>query len=95
MNDAYEIAKQPGGKHHGLLAKIGDMGPRQRAKSVRSYREQIAEHLDKIENPAKYVSSWGALRDSHRRALLHGWRKEVADHIEQIAIFEGYENEHS
>lgn len=52
MPTPYEIAKV-GGKHAGLLRQIPTMGPRQRRKSVESYREVIDLHLDRIASPEK------------------------------------------
>lgn len=83
MPSPYEIAKA-GGKHHGFLRQVAEMGPRQRRKSVMSYLEQIGLHMDKVLNPEKHVPDWLALRESHREGLLRGWRKEVADHREKI-----------
>ena len=93
MSDAYEEAKQPGGKHHGFLCLLSEMGPRQRRKAAESYQAQAQLHLDKIASPAKYVEDWDDLRDSHKAALSRNWRKEVEDRLEQIAILKGYEDE--
>ena len=93
MPTPYEIAKA-GGKHAGLLRQIPTMGPRQRRKSVESYREVIDEHLDKVASPEKHVPAWSTLLQSHRDSLIRGWQKEIADHQEQIAILKGYEDEH-
>lgn len=93
MPTAYEIAKQPDGRHHGLLRQLDAMGERQRRKSAQSYQEQIALHLDKIAFPGKYVSRWPQLRESHRVSLLREWRKEVTDREEQLEVLKEYEDE--
>jgi hypothetical protein len=88
---AFDVAKA-GGKHRGFLAQLPSYGPRQRSKALRSFQEQIALHLDKIAYPVKYVSSWGALSDSHKAGILREWSREVTDHREQVEILKGYED---
>lgn len=94
VSSAYEIAKSPGGKHHGFLRLLDGWGARQRQKAMDSMREEVTLHLDKIARPGDYVPIWGKLRESHRQSLLRGWRQEVAAHREQIAILEGYADDH-
>lgn len=91
---AYEEAKASGGRHHGFLVQVRAMGPNQRRKSLDSKRELVDLHLDKLANPKNYVPDWDSLRESHRASLMRRWSQEVSDQREQIAILEGYEDEH-
>jgi hypothetical protein len=93
VTDAYEEAKKQGGRHHGFLRQLPEMGPRQRRKAAESYQQQVELHLDKIASPEKYVEDWDRLRHSHKATLIRNWRKEVEDRLEQIAILKGYEYE--
>ena len=93
VSTTYDEAKKPGGKHHGLLRLLSELGPRQRRKAAESYEDQVELHLDKIAAPQKYVEDWDDLSDSHKAALIRNWRREVEDRREQMAILKGYEDE--
>ena len=84
---AYEIARN-GGRHKGLYRTWQDKPSGEIERSIRSLREQIDVHLDKIANPDKYITE--VLSTQQREGLVQRyWPKEIANFRQQIEIFEG------
>lgn len=91
--DAYEIAKA-GGRQFGLIKQLPNYGPNQMRKALASQEARVREHLEKIANPERYCEGWAERSKQYREGLLRKWRGEAADANEQIAVIEGYRNEH-
>jgi SPP1 gp7 family putative phage head morphogenesis protein len=50
---------------------------RQIMKSISSWKANIAEHEDKIKNPAKYDRDWDSKTEVQKAGLIRHWKKEV------------------
>lgn len=84
---AYEIAKA-GGRHKGLYQAWKNKPISEIEKSIRSLREQIGLHLDKIANPNKYITE--NILPLQRDGLINRyWPKEVANFRQQINVLDG------
>lgn len=53
-------------------------------KSLTSFKERIAEHQKKIENPEKYVPDWNNKDVREQNGLLKHWKKEIKNFRESI-----------
>ena len=53
-------------------------------KGIKSYQKVIAEHEDKIKNPAKYYPDWPQWRKQKQDSNMRHWRHEIR--IAQQAI---------
>jgi hypothetical protein len=53
-------------------------------KSLSSFKERIAEHQKKIENPEKYVPDWNNKDVREQNGLLKHWKKEIKNFRESI-----------
>lgn len=56
---------------------IAKQSDRQLMKSISSWKTNIAEHEDKIKNPAKYDQDWDSKTDVQKAGLIRHWEKEV------------------
>ncbi|AUB79516.1 hypothetical protein THSYN_00100 [Candidatus Thiodictyon syntrophicum] len=85
-SSAYEIAKS-GGRHAGFLLGHATKSTGEVTRAIRSLRNQVEVHRDKIANPLKWVSP-----ELPERQLSHlvnqYWPKEIANFTEQIEILE-------
>ena len=58
-------------------------------KGIDSFRKRIAEHLDKISNPGKYIEEWRMLDKRQQEALINKkWPSEINEFKEQQEILE-------
>jgi len=46
-------------------------------RAMRKYKEKIALHQDKINDPQKYISNWESLDVREQRGLIRHWQKEI------------------
>lgn len=46
-------------------------------KGIRSYKEVIALHKDKIANPEKYFPGWDEIDPREQAGTLRHWQKEI------------------
>ena len=53
-------------------------------KGIKSYKNLIAEHKSKIQNPSKYVSDWDSYDDRRKQGLLRHWEKEINNFNQSI-----------
>ena len=89
VRGAFEIA-QAGGKHAGFLNNYLGKTAFELQKGIRSLEREIAEHLDKIAHPKKYISAWDSLDPRQQQALLNSkWPSDIARQREQIDILRG------
>jgi hypothetical protein len=75
-NVAYEIAA-PGGKHAGTLRNHVGRSAAEVAKGVRGHEKQVALHMDKLANPAKYVENGSKLTQNHQQSLIRCWQSDI------------------
>ena len=54
-----------------------------------SLEGRVAEHLDKIANPARYVENWSELGARAQQGMLNYWAKEAATYREQADVLQG------
>ena len=83
---AYEIAKS-GGRHAGFLIGHASKSTGELNRAIRSLRNQVEIHRDKIANPLKWVSPDLAGRQLNHLVNRY-WPKEIANFTEQIEILE-------
>jgi hypothetical protein len=84
---AYDIAKS-GGRHEGFLKDHSTKTDNQIHRSIRSLRQQIATHQDKIANPQNWVAP--GLSPQQLNGLVNSyWPKEIANFTQQIEILQG------
>jgi hypothetical protein len=67
----------------GHLERLTDA---QLAKSVRSHEKSLAEHIDKINNPLKYVPDYGDWNIMKQEGMREYWEKEIVNMQKQICI---------
>ena len=87
---AFQIA-QSGGKHSGFLRNYIGRSPNEINRAINTLqhgKRGINVHMDKIQNPSKYVEGWNVLRSSHQESLIRGWSKEIQNAKEQIQILQ-------
>jgi hypothetical protein len=63
---------------------IARQSDRQLNKSISSWTDNISEHEDKINNPAKYDVEWDSKTEVQKAGLLKHWQKEIKHFKENI-----------
>ena len=56
---------------------IAKQTDRQLSKSIASWQQAIADHKEKIANPAEYDAGWAGKTEMQREGLLKHWEKEL------------------
>src|SRR5690625_4269578 len=86
---AYDIAKE-GGRHAGFFTQYVTRSTSEIQKGIISLDRQIAQHMDKIYNPQKYIPDFGSLHPN-QQSHLPGvkWPGDIARLQEQKSILEG------
>ena len=72
----YHEAKQ-GIRHRGHLEKAQQLTTNQIRRGIKSFRQQIALHQDKIRDPQTYVQQWDILNPIEKDRLVGKWEKDV------------------
>lgn len=90
MTSAYEAAKIPGAKNHGMLKNLEGQGGDQLRQSAGSLLRQAKDHEAKMANPASAVENWDGRDQRYRDGLLAKWRKEAENFRLQADIVRGY-----
>lgn len=84
---SYETAKS-GGRRGGYYQRWKDRPASEIEKSIRSLRDQIEVHRDKISHPERYITK--PLSERERKGLIEEyWPKEVLNFESEINILEG------
>jgi len=73
-------------KNASIYKKAAEYGPRQIAKSIRSFEKQITTHQDYLKNPEKHVPDWKTLTDKRRKNYINHWKEEIRNFKEQRVI---------
>lgn len=84
---AYDIARA-GGRHAGTLRNYAGRSAKEIARGIRGYRRQVAEHLDKLRNPAKYVDDWAGRSPEYQKGLLRKWANDAKRNRELAELLE-------
>ncbi|MDR2167096.1 MAG: hypothetical protein LBE35_04495 [Clostridiales bacterium] len=84
---------QPGDRHYGEYANLLTLSDAQVAKSIRSYKKQIAHHMEKRNNPALHAIGWHNLDDREKSGLTRYWEKEIDDLNAKLALAQAVANE--
>ena len=63
---------------------IAKQNDRQLQKSIVSWKKNVAEHEDKINNPANYDSDWDSKTETWKAGLIKHWKKEIVYFKENI-----------
>ena len=87
-NPAYEAARQ-GGRQSGYYQNSLKMTTAQINRALKKLDNHIAEHYDKLANPAKYAERWTTMTRQEQEGLLNYWRKEIVSKTEQRDILRG------
>lgn len=88
---AFKIAKE-GGKHAGLLKNYASRSVKEIEKAIKSKqagKRGLETHLDKIENPSKYVKDWDSRSEAYKQGLIKKWQNEVKNAAEEIDVLRG------
>jgi RHS repeat-associated protein len=79
-----------GGKHAGLLDNYRGRSAEEISKGIRSFEKQIAEHQEKIMNPAKGIPEWSTLDARQQNALVNSkWPSDIQRLREQADVLRG------
>jgi len=81
----FEEAKN-GGRHAGTYNDAIRKTKAQLKKSIRSNKNNMAKHKNKINNPQKYDSDWKNKDDRQKQGLIKKWEKEIKIFREQTEI---------
>ena len=81
----FEDAKN-GGRHAGTYESSMSKTPSQLNKSIRSHEQQLAEHLNKINNPVLHSPDWGEISEMKRAGRVRYWQKEVDNLQDKLEI---------
>ena len=88
-NNAFEAA-QAGGKHSGFLQNYIGKPVNELKSGIASMQKQIAEHIEKIANPEKYIPNFRQLDPRQQGALIGSkWPSDIGRLQEQINILQG------
>ena len=85
---AYKIA-QEGGKHAGTLANYANRATKEIANAVKGYERVIAQHIDKLKDPAKYIADWGNKTPAQQQIIRQKWLEDIARNRELRDVLYG------
>lgn len=86
-----------GGRHAGFLEKYEGLSNREIQKGIQSIGREIAEHENKIANPADYVMKttgrdWRKLDVREQRGMVEKWRADINRQNDQMDILKDIQN---
>ena len=84
-DEIFETAKN-GCRHSGTYQQALEKTDAQLDKSIRSHEWQIAEHINKINNPHEYISDWSELSETERERNIKTWEKHADRNREESEI---------
>jgi hypothetical protein len=59
------------------------------ASAMRSYEGRVAEHVEKLANPAKYAERWNRMDVRERAGLPRKWREDLQRNPELADVMRG------
>lgn len=89
VTSAYEIAREPGGVHHGWYLHQLKLSADEVARGIASFERQISRHTDWMADPRTKVPNVQDLDPRRQRALVLGWHQDIARHRACIDILRG------
>ena len=64
--------------------------PQELEKSIKSFKQIVLIHEDKVAHPEQYVFDWDKRSEEYRTGIIKKWKKEILNHkrlIEKGASF--------
>jgi len=83
--NAYDVARA-GGRHSGTLGNYAGRPASQIESAVQGYQSQVAEHLQKLNNPERFVENWATLDPRYQQGLLRKWESDLVRNHELAEI---------
>ncbi len=90
MQTAYEIARHPGGKHHGWYLQQSMLTVAQLKAGITSFERQIARHVSWLADPLTKTPDFGSFDPRRQLALVLGWQQDIQRHRDCIDILRGF-----
>ena len=75
-DNAYEVAIK-GGTNSGMLKTFSKMTTEQLEKSYRSYGAQVEKHINKIQNPSKWIRDFDTKDIRELSGIIGKWEKDL------------------
>ncbi len=85
---AYEIAKG-GGRHSGYYRSYAGRSTREIRLALQSHEANVAQHAEKLANPARHVSNWSELSRVEQEGIKAVWQRHLTRNREQAEIMRG------
>jgi hypothetical protein len=82
-------ARKPGGKHHGFYERNRNESSFFLRRGIKSLRRRIAEHEEKLRDPASVPGFLDADPRRQKAAIERDWPDELANYRDQLAILQG------
>jgi hypothetical protein len=70
MPRAFDLAKQPGGKHHGWYLQQLKLSAEELESGIRSFERQIQKHQGWIADPLSKIPDFGSFHPQRQQALV-------------------------
>jgi hypothetical protein len=86
MPSPYEIARTPGGKHHGWYLQQKLLSVEELSNGIESFERQIAKHEGWIADPLTKTADFYGFDPRRQSALVVGWRQDIQRHRDCIEI---------
>lgn len=87
--DPYDTAMN-GGAHSRWAKQYLNKDIKEIEKGIKSFDKQIESHIEKINNPRKYIPDWNNLPLRHQQDLItNKWPGDIARQQKQRSILEG------
>ncbi|MFA6304130.1 MAG: SpvB/TcaC N-terminal domain-containing protein [Patescibacteria group bacterium] len=86
---AFDVAKKAGGKHNGDYINYLNKTNQQLADSVASHMKQVDKHIDKLNNPSKYIDNFEQKTEQEIQGYINHWKKDLLRNQEQANIKSG------
>lgn len=85
---AYETAAA-GGRHAGLLRNYAGRAASEIRGAVESLERNVAQHLDKIAHPERYVRNWANLSSRAQQGTLRKWQADAVRNAQEAEVLKG------
>lgn len=89
---AYSSSLASAGKHHNWMMQYLDKSAAELKKGMQSFGKRIQEHIEKLQNPAKYINDFGNASEQYIQGQIRQWEKHLQRNQEQQNILKGILN---